>query len=666
MFERRHLSKLSRQLYRAAALIFFFLFFFLTAADIWAQLDQLQVLEPPKSSPPAVESSGTSAVPPSGPSAAPASGSILPSQLPNGRTPAPESDSTPAARISIRPDEVTVAVNESASFELLYEFPDGFHQTKQEDFFGITAPEASPFRVREVVYPESGVMENGVLTYYGSAVLRVEIALSSDVTPGEYRVPFTAGYQLCDDAGTCYFPSEEIVEVTFWVPEGTAAASGTGPGGGKAGDAAADGAVPVGENVGAAGGGAGAAALLRFLLFAFIGGLLLNVMPCVLPVLSIRALNLVNQSGNSRREIFTGSLLYTAGVLASLLVLAGAVIALKLSGELVGWGFQFQNPLFVVFLITVIFVFALSLFDVYVFQAPAMNGAVRRASQKGYIGSFFNGIIAVLLATPCTAPLLGTALGFAFSQPPLMIVGIFTMVGTGFALPFLLIGIWPAAIQRLPKPGEWMNTFKELMGFVLLGTVIYLLSILRFQISQEEMIQVLIFLLVLGFLLWVYGKSAKPTAGRKKKWIILALFIILSVSAAGRLLQFEERGVTTKNESVREGWESFSPEALAEYRQAGKPVLVVFSAKWCTVCKLNEQTVLHTESAEELFESLDLRVLYGDYTNQDKIIGEWIQAYGRAGVPVYAYYPPGSSSYRLLPEVLSMQILESSLLSPSP
>lgn len=636
MSKGRHFSKQSRHIYRAAAL----LLFFLTAADIWSQLDQLQIVEPPKASLPAVESSETPAVSPSEPLAAPASGSA------------------PAARISIRPEEVTVAGNGSAAFELIYEFPDGFHQTKQEDFFGITAPEASPFQVREVVYPESGVMENGVLSYYGSAVLRVVVDLSSDVTPGEYRVPFTAGYQLCDDAGACYFPSEEIVEVAFQVPEGTSAASGTEPGGGRAGDAAADSAVPGGENV-------GAAALLRFLLFAFIGGLLLNVMPCVLPVLSIRALNLVNQSGNSRREIFTGSLLYTAGVLASLLILAGAVIALKLSGELVGWGFQFQDPLFVVFLITVIFVFALSLFDVYIFQAPAMNGAVRRAGQKGYIGSFFNGIIAVLLATPCTAPLLGTALGFAFSQPPLMIFGMFTMVGIGFALPFLLIGIWPAAIQRLPKPGEWMITFKELMGFVLLATVIYLLSILRFQISPEEMIQVLIFLLVLGFLLWVYGKAAKPTAGRKRKWIILALFIILSVSAAGRLLQFEERGETTKNESVREGWESFSPEALAEYRQEGKPVLVVFSAKWCTVCKLNEQTVLHTESAEELFESLDLRVLYGDYTNQDEIIGEWIRSYGRAGVPVYAYYPPGSSSYRLLPEVLSMQVLESSLLSPS-
>jgi thiol:disulfide interchange protein len=452
------------------------------------------------------------------------------------------------------------------------------------------------------------------------------------------------------------------VEVVLTVPEGTEISAVPTVSEGSSGRISSSG--PLLPGTGTQTQPIGAAALLRFLLFAFLGGLFLNVMPCVLPVLSIRALNLVNQSGNKRGEIFTGSLFYTAGILVSLLILAGAVIALKLSGELVGWGFQFQNPLFVVFLITVVFVFALSLFDVYVFQAPVMNGAALRASQKGYIGSFFNGIIAVLLATPCTAPLLGTALGFAFSQPPLMIIGIFTMVGLGFALPFLLIGIWPAAIQKLPKPGAWMNTFKELMGFVLLATVIYLLSILRFQINSAEMIRVIVFLLVLGFLLWIYGKTAKPTAGTKRKWIILAIFIILSVSAAGRLLQFEGSIETIKNDDIREGWELFNPEALDKYRQRNEPVLVVFSAKWCTVCKLNEQTVLHTERADKLFDSLGIHVLYGDYTNQDDTIGGWIQSFGRAGVPVYAFYPPGES-FRLLPEVLSMQVLESYLQTPS-
>jgi len=401
--------------------------------------------------------------------------------------------------------------------------------------------------------------------------------------------------------------------------------------------------------------------LLQFLLFAFLGGLLLNVMPCVLPVLSIRALNLVRQSNNNRREIFVGSLFYTLGVILSLLILAAVVIVLKISGELVGWGFQFQNPLFTVFLIVVVFTFALSLFDVYVFQAPVMNSAVKRAGQKGYVGSFFNGIIAVLLATPCTAPLLGTALGFAFSQTPLIILTIFTMVGLGFAFPFLLIGIKPSVIQKIPKPGPWMNTFKELMGFILLATALYLFSILRYQLKGDEILRVFYFLLILGFLLWGYGKTAKPTSNTKRKWIILALLLILSGISAAQLLQFGDPSNTTESEvTLGHGWERFSPENLEQYRAEGKPVLVIFSAKWCTVCKLNEQTVLQTDRAAELFKKSGTRVLYGDFTNRDPVIEEWIRFYKRGGVPVYASYPPGVS-HTLLPEVLSFQILEERL-----
>ncbi len=558
----------------------------------------------------------------------------------------------------IRPQSAALKLSEqgTGSFEIVFNFPEGFHQTKQEDFFTITAPASSPLQVHTVHYPE-GVKEEGIINYYGSATLRVEVTARENMNSGEYRIPFKAHYQLCDEAGTCYFPQEETAMIVVEVPGEIQLVSDTQPAS-SVQAAAVDGSNPEADTSVKGGAPASIWKLLQYLLFAFVGGLLLNVMPCVLPVLSIRALNLVKQSTNSRREIFTGSLLYTAGVIASLLLLAAVVITLKISGEMVGWGFQFQDPAFVVFLITVVFVFSLSLFDVFVFQAPAMNGAVQKASQKGYVGSFFNGIIAVLLATPCTAPLLGTALGFAFSQPPLTIVLIFLMVGFGFALPFLLIGIKPTLINKLPKPGPWMNTFKELMGFVLLATVIYLLSILRFQIDSTQMIQVLLFLLILGFLLWIYGKTATPTSSRKRKWIILGIFIILSVSAAGRLLEFESGPHAQKTATIREGWEQFSESKLKEYRQDGEAVFVVFSAKWCTVCKLNEQTVLHTAQADELFHSQDVKVLYGDYTNKDPVIEKWIRSYGRAGVPVYAFYPAGDDDYSLLPEVLTFQILK--------
>ncbi len=535
-----------------------------------------------------------------------------------------------------------------------YDFPEGFHQTKQEEMFTVALPPSSPLEIRDISYPP-GVEEEGLLNYYGEATLDISLVLRPGMQPGEYRVPLSAAYQLCDEAGTCFFPEESIKELTVVFGEEAVAAADDVP----LDSSTIEGTVIAGGD--AADGKFSLTLLLRYLLFAFIGGILLNVMPCVLPVLSIRALNLVKQSGNKRREIFAGSLFYTAGILLTMGLLAAAVTVLKLSGEMVGWGFQFQDPGFVVFLTVLVFVFSLSLFDVYVFHAPTMNRAVQRAGQKGYIGSFFNGIIAVLLATPCTAPLLGTALGFAFSQPPPVIFGIFILVGLGFALPFILVGIWPAVIRRIPKPGPWMNTFKELMGFLLLGTAVYLLSILRFQVSSGELINIILFLLLLAFLLWIYGKTAKPTTDAKRKWIILGIFIILSLSAADRLLRFETNQDTAAASTQREGWETFEPERLEAYRKEEKPVFVIFSAKWCTVCKMNERTVLHTEEAEALFAERGIKILYGDFTNENTLIEEWIRSYGRAGVPVYAYYPPDGGGYELLPEVLTMDLLESRL-----
>lgn len=583
------------------------------------------------------------------------------SLIPDNISPAnQEEQKTPKARVQPQPNTLTLGQKGTGSFSITFYFPEGYHQTKQEDFFTVTAPESSPIEVQAIEYPE-GVEEDGVINYYESASLQIRVSLTEDISAGEYRIPFTASYQLCDEAGTCFFPQDETAFITLTVPEGIDS-DGIDSDGGNGVQAGKSGSSSDSSNSALTNSSASIWRVLQYVLFALIGGLLLNVMPCVLPVLSIRALNLVKQSTNSRSEIFKGSLFYTLGVLISLLILAATVILLKISGEMVGWGFQFQNPGFVVFLIVVVFVFALSLFDVFVFQAPTMNGAFQRAGSKGYVGSFFNGIIAVLLATPCTAPLLGTALGFAFSQPPYIIVLIFSMVGIGFALPFLLIGIKPTLIHKLPKPGPWMNTFKELMGFVLLATALYLLEILRHQVSPSDIIQVLFFLLILGFLLWIFGKTASPTAERKRKWIILGIFIILSVSAAGRLLEFENGPNTQQTATIREGWEQFSEEKLKDYRQANDPVLVVFSAKWCTVCKLNEQTVLHTEQADKLFRSENIHILYGDYTNKDPVIEKWIRSYGRAGVPVYAYYPAGKG-YTLLPEVLTFQILKEQITS---
>ncbi len=513
------------------------------------------------------------------------------------------------------------------SLTVNFEIPEGFHQTRADDFFFIGFVDTDRFKIDKIVYPE-GVLQDGLENYYGTVELKANFSISKSIQESSKTAKIKAAWQICNEDGVCFFPEEKIIEIPLEIPE-TAVDSESTPW-----------------------------VLLHFLLFAFLGGLLLNVMPCVLPVLSMRALNLVKQSQNDRRSILIGSLLYGAGVLASLLILAVIVIILKMTGQLVGWGFQFQNPLFVMSLITIIFIFALSLFDVFLINAPGMTKMAAASNKKGWVGSFFNGIFAVLLATPCTAPFLGTALGFAFSQPPLFILSSFTAIGLGFALPFIFIGIWPKLIQSLPKPGPWMDTFKEFMGFLLFGTVLYLFSSLRFQISSDSQFKFLIFLTLAALIAWLYGKLSKP--GSKFPSPILALiisFILLGISSYF-LIDTKQNIPGIEESNLRKGWEEFSPYSLDQYRNEGKAVFIDFGAKWCSVCKINEGRVLLTERGDSFFEERSIIRMKGDYTNKDPLIDIWIKKFGKAGVPVYVYYPPDGSDYILLPELLSFKILE--------
>ena len=505
-----------------------------------------------------------------------------------------------------------------------YNIPEGQYQSLQKEMFFFTI-ESEFFSLGEIEYPKGKIENSELPKYRGATVLKAPLIIAKDVPPGEYSIKVSAGYQFCEEeTGLCFFPS--IVEKTSMINLGEVSSQEKNS----------------------------ILTLIQYILMAFLGGLLLNIMPCVLPVLSIKAISLVKQGNKSKKEIRTNALLYGAGIVASLVVLSIIVITLKLSGEAVGWGFQFQNPKYVLGLLTIIFIFALSLFDVFIITMPGTNSVAKISNKDGYVGSFLTGIFAVVLATPCTAPFMGAALGFAFSQPPITIFLVFLFLAIGLALPFTILGWFPNLVQKIPKPGEWMNTFKEVMGFLLIGTSLWLFNVLYHQIDLMKLPGILLFLLFVSMAAWLYGKLSKPGAKRSTKLIGLALALGIIFTSAFYFVDLSKPSENTiASKDLENMWETFSTQKMESLRSQEKPVFVIFSAEWCLTCKTNEKGVLNTEEIKNLFKKYNVSVLYGDYTNGDEEIDRWIKSYGKAGVPVYAFYPPGVDEPVLFPEILS-------------
>ncbi len=536
----------------------------------------------------------------------------------------------------IQPSDI--GADGKAVLQVTYTFPEGLHQTLQEEYFYIEPAEMPGVTFGETEYPAEGHPDaDGSVEYAGTVTLTRAIQIGPDVAPGDYTLTVAAGFQVCNEQGQCLFPDEFELNAPFKLTEAVSAESPEPAQ--KAGTSAAD--------------------IFKFLIMAFIGGLILNIMPCVLPVLSIKAIHLVNQSQHHKKEIMKGSFAYTAGILVSFLVLAAVVIIIKLSGESVGWGFQFQNFGFVMVLTSLIFVFGLSLFDVFIISAPGMSLASKASGKTGHWGSFLSGIVAVLLATPCTAPFLGAALGFAFIQPPVLIVVFFLLIGIGLAFPFILLAFWPGVIKAIPKPGNWMNIFKEFMGFLLMGTTIFLLNTVYALVGGGgNFMRVLWFIAALGLASWIYGSFAKPHHKKAQQWIALLVAVAVVVLSAMFLLRFES---TEGGHSMEEGWKKFSPELLDQYIGEGKPVFVDFGAEWCMTCKTNEKTVLFTEDIEEEFEKYGVERMKGDNTRKDPLIIEWLNKFDRAGVPLYLLYRPGEAEPVVFPEIITKPMVKDEL-----
>jgi len=386
------------------------------------------------------------------------------------------------------------------------------------------------------------------------------------------------------------------------------------------------------------------------LLFAFIGGLILNLMPCVLPVLSIKALSLARHARESRRKLLSIGFAMTLGILCSFWVLATIVILMQKAGGVAGWGFQFQNPSFLVAMVVLITLFALNLFGVFEIWLPssAQTNLNHKATRKGLLGSFMNGVLMTLLSTPCSAPFLGTAMGFAFSQPPAILLVFFTAVGLGLAFPYMMLSLFPASLKWIPKPGNWMIRFKEFLGFLMLVTAAWLLWVLGRQAGLEVMGLVMLLLVVLGFGAWTLGLLASP--GNAFWKVVLGWMIVGGIGFGSWVVYIHPLLSALPEKSLdctvagdakpdADGWYAWSPELVAQMQTKGKTIFVDFTADWCLTCKTNERAVLSQVQIHTAFEQMGIIRMRGDFTKPDARISAILKSFGRSGVPLYLIYP---------------------------
>jgi thiol:disulfide interchange protein DsbD len=385
------------------------------------------------------------------------------------------------------------------------------------------------------------------------------------------------------------------------------------------------------------------------LIGAFLGGLILNLMPCVFPVISMKALSFARHAHDDGAEIKRQGWLYTIGVLTTFLILTAVLLILKSAGSKIGWGFQLQNPVVIAGLALMFFAIALNLLGVFEIKLGAQNAGEALTRKPGAAGSFFTGVLAVIVATPCTAPFMAGAIGFALVQPAFVTLVVFLALGIGFAMPFLALSYWPGLLKRLPKPGPWMETFKQVMAFFMFAAVIWLIWVLSFQTSESGIAKTLAAMLAFGFGVFIWQRSK---SGGK----IVAIVSFIATLA----LVFSMRTAIQNTADLQH--EAWSPQRVAELRADGNAVFVDFTAAWCVTCKVNEQLVLN--GAGELFARHNTVVLVADWTNKNDEIADELTSYGRSGVPLYLLFPPGNNPVKaaVLPQVLTKSVLKKALL----
>jgi thiol:disulfide interchange protein DsbD len=414
-----------------------------------------------------------------------------------------------------------------------------------------------------------------------------------------------------------------------------------------------------GAEVGSHGGAAeGTQALsVGVLALAFLGGLILNLMPCVFPVLGIKIVGFVNEAGSERRKVTLHGLMFAAGVLLSFWALAGVLAALRAGGQELGWGFQLQSAPFVFSLCVIMLAFALSLSGVFEFGVRATSVGSDLQTRGGIHGSFFAGILATVVATPCSAPFLAPALGAALALPVFQSFIVFTAIGLGLSAPYLLLSVFPEAVRLLPRPGIWMNTFKQIMAFPLYATVSYLVWVLAGQTTENGLLMVLLGLTLIAMAIWLYGHYNAPgaTSSRARFGGVAALALLLFGLRVGWPLAASPTDIK---------WEPWSAARVEALRKDGRPIYVDFTARWCATCQANKKVVFSSEAVKHYIHEHGVVLLKADWTNSDPNITAELAKWNRSAVPFNLVYLPGTGAPKPLPEVLTPSIVLAALQAP--
>lgn len=587
----------------------------------------------------------------------------------------------PATTVS--PVQAQLVVEQKASFELLADrsayapgdtvrlaapvtIEHGWHMNANQPTFDWLIPTELSFDLptgvaaSSIEYPPAQLMrfsfsdalsdDNApIAVYEGEVIIVAELALPSELNGDSLTIPAVLSYQACDDK-SCLPPVKSEASIELTLGSGGVSTNEDVFAAAAAQEPPEASAPPAKEST----------SLLLMLALGVVGGLILNAMPCVLPVLSLKVFGIVQSAEKGRRHLVAGSLATAAGILVSFFALAAVAVAARAAGSQVGWGVQFQQPAFVAFLTVVVILFALNMWGLFEIPLPAFLARAGSTGRgDGLSGHFASGLFATLMATPCSAPFLGPAVGFAFSQRAGTIFAIFMAIGVGLALPYLLLAVIPGIAKVLPKPGNWMLTLRGVLGFFLAATAVWLFFVLAGQIGPARLALVQLTLLLMALSIWLHGRLGG--LGRK---VALAAALLTAVGTMYAATS-GTRGTVSggPSESAHHEWIAFDEQEAESLAARGKLVFVDVTADWCLTCKTNEWGVLETKVVDAAFDRHGVVTMKADWTNRDDTIGAFLAKHGRSSIPFYLLYRPGQDPHvfgELLTKKTVVEAIESS------